>query len=334
MEAVERAWARGCPGVAAGADPADRHLLDDVPAQHHVPGHPRLVEHPLDGRPRRQAGRAGQARGPREAARRSGRHHRARGRGMDPANYLIRDVALDPTATSSVARSATSPRTAARPPASCSSTCRSRRSWARGSSGPTSATPTPRPSARSSPTRSCTSGPATAAPTSARSPPTATPGSCSRATSARPAPCRWRRRSRRSPPTPARSGASPSGASSGGLRRRHRGLRPRHRRPWPGGRLRRLPRRRHPLDPQLRRRRHRRRQRRGHLDRGRRLRRRRPAPASSPPPEPAPRGRAGERSPCPGATGVRTVQAWRSSGRTTSRSINWPSTFDSTPSGR
>ena len=79
MEAVERAWARRRAGVAAGADPADRHLLDAVPAQHHVPGHPRLVEHAVDGRPRRQAGRAGQARGPREAPRRPGRHHRARG---------------------------------------------------------------------------------------------------------------------------------------------------------------------------------------------------------------------------------------------------------------
>ena len=62
------------------------------------------------------------------------------------------------TATSWDARWARSPASEAPVPPSCSSTCRSRRSWGRGSSATASATPTRPPSARSSPTRSCTSG--------------------------------------------------------------------------------------------------------------------------------------------------------------------------------
>ena len=57
MEAVEREWAARRPGVAAGADPADRHQLDARPAQHHVPRHPRLVAGAVAAHEGRQAGR-------------------------------------------------------------------------------------------------------------------------------------------------------------------------------------------------------------------------------------------------------------------------------------
>ena len=45
------------PRVAAGADPTDRHLLDDGPAQHHVPRHPGVVERAVDGRRRQRSSR-------------------------------------------------------------------------------------------------------------------------------------------------------------------------------------------------------------------------------------------------------------------------------------
>ena len=102
---------------------------------------------------------------------------------------------------------------AARRPASCSSTSPSRRTSARGSSAPTSATATPTRSAACSPIRTCTSARATAARTSARSPPTATPASSCRGTCARPARCGSKRRSRRSRSTRRRSGASPTAGS-------------------------------------------------------------------------------------------------------------------------
>ena len=64
MAAVEREVGRRRPRVAAGADPADRHQLDARPAQHHVPGHPRLVEGAVaadQGGQARGAGRSGDA---------------------------------------------------------------------------------------------------------------------------------------------------------------------------------------------------------------------------------------------------------------------------------
>ena len=83
------------PGVAAGADPADRHLLDDGPAQHHVPRHPGLVERAGDGRPGAKlealadpAIRPMLVAGMAQAV-------ATRGPGIDPANYIVRDVALD-----------------------------------------------------------------------------------------------------------------------------------------------------------------------------------------------------------------------------------------------
>ena len=62
----------------------------------------------------------------------------------------------------------------------------------------------------------------------------------------------WRRRSRRSPPTRRRSGACPSAAScKAGLRRRRRRVRSGDDRPRTGDRVRRLPWLRDPLDPAL-----------------------------------------------------------------------------------
>ena len=65
------------------------------------------------------------------------------------------------------------------------------------------------------------------------------------------------------------------GAAARGVRRRRRGVRCRHARPGSGGRVRRLPRRGHPLDPPLRRDGHSPGRRRGHLERDRGLCRRR-----------------------------------------------------------
>ena len=110
--------------------------------------------------------------------------------GLDPSGFVVREVALDSNRdlvgrtlgeiAEERGRDARRPPHRPRP---------SRKTSARGSCAPTSATATPTRSVVCSPIRTCTSARATAARTSARSPPTATPASSCRGTSARPAPC-------------------------------------------------------------------------------------------------------------------------------------------------
>ena len=96
MEAVEPGVGRRRPGVAAGADPADRHQLDARPAQHHVPGHPRLVAGAVPARRRTRSS-------PRSPTRRPGNRWSAASTcwrsipdsGLNPNSFLVRDVALE-----------------------------------------------------------------------------------------------------------------------------------------------------------------------------------------------------------------------------------------------
>ena len=120
MAAVERAWAERRPGVAAGADPPDRHLLDDGPAQHHVPGHPRLVERAVDERPGGEAGRPGDPATRQALVDGLDAVAAIRGGGMDTGD-VPRSATSPSTATgiSSGARSARSPPSGARRRPSC-----------------------------------------------------------------------------------------------------------------------------------------------------------------------------------------------------------------------
>ena len=117
MAAVERAWASGARGVAAGADPADRHQLHARPAQPHVPGHPGWWNGAVDADPAEKLAALGDPR--RRRPGRRGDAVAAIARRLEPADFVVRDVALDATAASSVARSARSPPSAAPRRPSC-----------------------------------------------------------------------------------------------------------------------------------------------------------------------------------------------------------------------
>ncbi len=110
--------------------------------------------------------------------------------GLDPSGFVVREVALEQQPRPRRPHARRDRRGARRRrPATSSSTSPSRKTSARGSCAPTSATATPTRSVVCSPIRTCTSARATAARTSARSRPTATPASSCRGTCARPAPC-------------------------------------------------------------------------------------------------------------------------------------------------
>ncbi len=145
MAAVEREWAAGGACLATGADPSHRHQLDARPAQHHVPRAPGLVAGAVardEGREARRVRRSAEPRGTDRA--RSTCSRASRMPASTPSGFVVRDVALERN-RDLVGRTlgdiAERAQRDTRP--TSSSTCRSRRTSARGSCAPTSATPTP-----------------------------------------------------------------------------------------------------------------------------------------------------------------------------------------------